>query len=146
MGQYNITKRQVLNLPGVGGSLRVYNACSSIPTRRVSITLSTHGILLPVLGNLDWEVYYGGTWSGVPFESAHTGGVLQGSGTIVAPTELAHMLYMDDDLLPYNHIFNPSSSREYGLPIVLRLINNKLAAIDKINVTFVTECSLTNIG
>ena len=146
MGQYNVTTRQVLGLLGKGSSIRVYNACSSMPMRSVSITLSSYGMLLPAFGNLDWEVYYGGTWAGVPFESANTGGILQGSGTLIGVTELAHRVYMDDDLFPYNHVFNPNPSREYGLPIVLRLINNKLDTIDRINITFVTECSLTNVG
>jgi len=145
MGQYKVVKRQItLEASGGADTGRVYDAPSSMPIRGLSIILSTGG-QPTAAGDLDWEVYYGGTWAGVPFSSVHDGGVSQGNGTIGGGTELAHVVYVDEDLLPPNNAAGPNSMREYGLPIVLELVNDKAEPIT-INVTFVTEHVLTNVG
>ncbi len=150
MGSHREITREVALSASGGGSdvLRCWDAPEGMPFKNLGISLSSRGTVLP-LGDLDWEVFYGGTWEGTPFAegSTHSGGESQGVGTpgsIAGPGAAVCVLHNDLGPFPTNRIRKIPNGREYkyeglgGWPIVVELTNRKASAIT-IWVTFTSE-------
>lgn len=136
-----------LTLTAAGGAApsgRVWDAPCGMPFSDVTIYLSSLGATTAA-GNMGWEVFLGGVWSGTPFDadSTHTGGISQGSGVIAGGTELAHMIHEDTSLFPTNlRSVRPAPGGTDigigGFPVVVELTNAKAVAIT-VYVTFVSR-------
>jgi len=147
MGQARETIRDII-VPA-GGKIRVWDAPISMPLKDLYIWASTRGSKLSLA--LDWEVFYGGGWTGSPFgendregvaPSAHKGGVSQGTGSFAAAAELATMFYSDLDHLPGNRIAPTPPQpvhRAPGFPIVVELDNTLGGTPVKITIIFLTQ-------
>jgi hypothetical protein len=146
MSQPLITQVEV-SLTAAGGAAptkRVWANPISQPFRDTTIWVSSRGLTLAA-GNLDWEVFYGGAWSGVPFAAAstHAGGRSQGSGSLAGSIEYADVIYEDSSILPTNaRIGQPNAAGTdmgiNGFPVVVSLDNKKAAAIT-VYVTFISR-------
>ena len=136
--QQTTVKVELTAAAGGGDIKRVWADPFLAPVQNLSVTISTNGVSTAV-GALNWEVFYGGSWTGTPFDasSTHTGGVSQGSGALAAG-EYANVVYSDTNLLPSNGFRAPFNNGNFGLPVVLELENDKAAAIT-LYVTFVAE-------
>ena len=149
MGQPRIIERKIslaaTGDPSGNDVLRCWDAPDSESFKNFRIVISSRGTVLPA-NNLDWEVFYGGGWTGKPFDSSstHTGGLSQGSGSVGASAEIANVIYEDVSTLPSNKDVGPSFKRNYGFPIVLELTNNKAAEVT-VYVTFISETIGTNV-
>lgn len=142
--------RETVRLVSLGASgsstdtVRVYDAPSSEPFHKMNIVLSSAGQVLPA-GNLDWKVFVGGNWKGVPFESVHAGGFQKYSGTIAGGTEVASTILAEESACyPANRRYTVMQGSEVinkgenGLPVVVELKNNKASAIN-VWVTFTSR-------
>jgi len=144
-GYRKVTKK--LELTASGGATptgRVWDAPCGAPIKDATIWLSSRNLITGV-GDLDWEVIYGGVWDGEPFasDSTHSGGITQTNGTIAGGTELAHWIYKDASLFTTNlRSVRPSSSDTDlglgGLPAVVFIRNKKKFAPITMWVTFVS--------
>jgi len=142
MGQARETVREVV-VPA-GTTIRIWDAPISMQIKDLYIWATTRGVQLA--GALDWEVFYGGGWTGQPFDendsgSTHQGGVSQGSGTFAGGAELVSMFHSDTDHMPANRV-EPTpprpAVRAAGFPIVVELDNGGLVDIS-IVITFLTQ-------
>ncbi len=145
MSQPLVTHREV-TMDALGGAAPIVrswaNPCS-YPFRDITIWISSRGAVTAAL-DLNWEVFYGGTWSAAaPFAAGavHAGGRTQGNGALVGAIEYADVLYEDASILPPNaRITRPSpSGTDMGIngpPVVLSLSNQKASALT-VWVTFI---------
>lgn len=144
MGQSRQTVREV-SLEAAGGvdTLRVWDAPVSEPIQHMTIWVTSNGQILAA-GNLSWDVIYGGSWSGAPFEvgGTHINGVSQGAGNLAGGVELCGAIYEDatsipsNKNLPTNAGIQPSS--QGGFPIVVELTNMKVVPVN-VRVVFVSR-------
>ena len=149
MGQYRQhTKKLVLGATGTAtDTLRTWDVPTSMPLQQLTIILSTKGETTAA-GDLDWDVLFGGKWSGgSPYDydnSTHTGGVSQASGTIVGGTEVLSVVHNSTSLIPVNSPAMPVSTDNNGFPVVIELTNDKASEVT-VYVTFITETVSTNV-
>lgn len=148
MGQFNQTIYDVsLEAAGGADTVRVWDIPASSPITKLSITITSFGIVTGA-GNITWQVFFGGTWNGTPFDydggTTHAGGIAQAAAApIVGAVEYAHVVYVNANLIPANHFWVSSKVRKYGFPIVMELVNLKAVPVD-FSVIFTREHSLTN--
>lgn len=139
MSYYRQTEKQ--ETISAGETIRVWDAPTGTPLRRVTIQLSTAGTPT-VAGDLDWEVFFGGRWVGAPFvsTSTHAGGVSQASGIIPGGTEILEVVFDRVGSLPKNNIVGsgPTAQGVGATPIILELTNHKATNLN-LWITFVTE-------
>jgi len=139
MGAFQETVRTVTL--AAGAATRIWAAPLSEPFKDMTIWLLNGGVPTAA-GNLDWEVFYGGGWTGEPFKSGstHLKGKSQASGAIAGGTELCDMVWEDGTLLPPNQNIpagrSVSDSALQGFPVVLYLKNNKAVPLT-LNAVFV---------
>jgi len=142
MGQARETVREVI-VPA-GTTIRIWDAPISMQIKDLFIWATTRGVDL--VGAIDWEVFYGGGWTGRPFgendpASAHLNGVSQGSGTFAGGAELVSMFHSDADHMPANRV-EPTppqpAVRPSGFPIVVELDNSGGSDVP-IVITFLTQ-------
>ena len=146
MGQVRETVREVV-VPA-GTTLRVWDAPISVPVQDLYIWATTGGAQLAAA--LDWEVFYGGGWTGSPFgendradvpASRHVGGVSQGSGTFAGAAELISRFHSDTVYMASNRI-QPKPPQPFrkpgGFPLVVELDNSGGSDIS-IRITFLTK-------
>lgn len=147
MGQVRETVRQVI-VPA-GTTIRVWDAPISVPVEDLHIWATSEGADL--VAAIDWEVFYGGSWSGNPFnenprdgvpDSTHLRGVSQASGTFPGAAELVDNFHSESGVyMPANRI-QPKPpqpvNRPGGFPIVVEL-DNAGASDVPITITFVTK-------
>lgn len=147
MGQYRQhTKTITLEASGGTDTLRTWDVPTSMPIQHTTIILSTKGEVTAA-GNLDWDVLYGGKWSGTPYDystATHTGGVSQASGAIAGGAEVLSVIHNSSALVPINSPAVPVSVDKQGFPIVVELTNNKATPLT-VYVTFITETISTNV-
>jgi len=148
MGSYHEFTRTV-TIAGASTTERVWGTPWGDPIKNLYIYLSTAG-MIPVTGDVDYEIFWGGQWEGDPFGeigvTTHSGGISQGaSAAITGAIELAHLVYSTTNSLPSNRVLRfPQSdgSVEHknigGLPVVIDITNDKASALT-LYVTFVSE-------
>lgn len=131
---------------GVAASTRVWAMPVGEPVQDVSVTLNTRGGVTAAVGNITWNVYYGGHFEGDdPYAAGatHVGGALQGNNVIAGPVEIADVVFMGRVILPSNLLKTsytaagvPKRGGRGGFPVVLEVINNTAVAVD-LTATFV---------
>lgn len=136
MAHPNITERQI-TVPA-SSNLRVWDRQNSMAMKNFNIFLHSDGVLVP--GQINWEVFYGGTWSGgQPFASGSTlaGGVSQGTGNVGAGgVEVAEMAYTETGIIPPN--FRTESLSKIGPAYSIHLTNT-IATDAVLFVVFMSE-------
>lgn len=146
MGQVRETVIDVTVPAGI--KLRVWDAPISVPVQDLYIWATSRGTDL--VAALDWEVFYGGSWTGNPFgenerdgvpASTHVRGVSQGSGTFAGGTELVSLFHTDTDFFAANRI-QPKPPQPVhppgGFPFVVELDNSLIVDIP-IRIVFLTK-------
>jgi hypothetical protein len=140
MGQYSqVTKTVTLTAAGgAAPSTRVFDVLNSVPLSYRGITVSSKGMVLGA-GDLDWNVFYGGSWIGTPLASTstHVGGISQNSGTIAGGAEVYELIFDDYDVCPAM-VLDRNNLKE-GSACVVYLENKKAVPITALYVTFVRE-------
>jgi hypothetical protein len=133
MSQYRQTNKVVTI--AAGDTARVWDAPISQPFKDLTIYLSSGGLVTAV-GNLVWNVYYGGCWTGKPYvsTSVHSGGISQANGVLGA-IEYAHFIWEDSSMLPANNLANPNTDYFHSTPVVVELANGKAVPLT-VYVTF----------
>lgn len=147
MGYARTTLRPItLALKGAAGDeVRCWDAPAGQELKLISIYVSSGGVVLPA-ADLDWEVFWGGGWTGEPYASAstHKGGISKASGAITGSAEVAHNIYNYANPFPRSNdkttrrVLTGTDPAEGGFPIVLMLTNQKAVAIT-VYVSFVSE-------
>jgi len=136
MGAFRVTVRE-FELTASGGAqdtIRLWDAPVSEPIRNMTIWVLSGGLVTAAL-DLDWEVLYGGGWTGEPFKegSTHVRGKSQGSGSIAGGAELCDVIWEDATLLPGNKNIpfgrSVQDSALKGFPIVVELTNQKASPV-----------------
>jgi hypothetical protein len=117
---------------GAADAQRVWLAPIGEPFRDINVAVTSLGLALPA-GGVTWEVFYGGYFSGAPYDadSTHVGGISQSNGLFAGAAEVATVVLTDTDIFPSNlRVVSPNSDgtvtrKGYGgFPIVLELTNN----------------------
>lgn len=87
---------------GGGGAdvLRFVAPPIGVPFRDLSVVVSTGGGVLAF--GVDWEVFYGGRWTGLPYESLLVNGLSKASGVVPGALESATVLWSDTSFFPTN--------------------------------------------
>lgn len=145
MGQVRETVREVV-VPA-GGTVRVWDAPISVPVQDLYILATTGGA--EIVGALDWEVFYGGSWTASPFgendragfASEHKGGVTQGNGTFAAGAEIVDRFHTDATYFASNRVQPKPPApvhRPGGFPFVVELDNGGGTDVP-ITITFLTK-------
>jgi hypothetical protein len=142
MAQYRQTNRAAITLGAHGDAtdtVKIWDMSISQPFKDVTIFVSSGG-LVTAAGNLVWEVYYGGRWTGKPFDltSTHTGGILQGTGNLAGAAEIAHIIWEDPTMLPANSVQNPNTDYFHSTPVVVQFHNEKASPVT-VYVTFLVD-------
>ena len=145
-----VTTERTVTLTAAGGAapaLRCWAAPESEAFKNLAIIVTSMGVTLPA-GNLNWAVYYGGWWDGVPYAATatHLGGVnpASGTGSLAGSLEVYSRIFSDTGLFAANRpVQVPSGSGSLyknidATPIVLLLTNTKIEAIT-VKVIFVAE-------
>jgi len=103
-----LSNPQIVTLDKKGGAVplvRIWDIPYTMPVKDLSIFVTSMGKPMPASG-VDWDVLYGGTWSGgQPFASGSTltGGVSQASGNLgVTIDEIDEYLYTETKIFPPN--------------------------------------------
>lgn len=132
MGQFRVTTREV-TLTAAGGAattLRVWDAPTGSPLNDMEIFITSRGIVTAA-GNLTWNLYWGGNWSGgTPFAttSTHAGGALIAGPVVIAGgVEIAQRINAYAGFIPPN--LPAANGSLGGFPIVVELINAKAAPV-----------------
>ncbi len=148
MGQPRITER-VLTLDATGGAndtLRCWDAAEGEAFENMSILVTSRGEVLAA-GNLDWDIFYGGYFTGgEPYVigSTHVGGTSQGNGVIAGGAAVNSTVHTDAGPFLSNRVIqHPSGDGALakgmsGLAIVCELTNDKAVPIT-VRVVFSSE-------
>jgi len=130
MAQNRMTVHEVTltNAGGAAPSTRVWDQPCLTPLKNINIFVTSRGTAFPA-GNIDFKVYYGGTWVGDPFVATSTlsNGIQQGATTTLTGVEICNNIHTDAKLYPATKLNNPNTPMLYGPPISL-FIENKIAA------------------
>jgi len=136
MAHPNISIR-LITVPA-SSSIRVWDRQNSMAMKNFNIFLHSDGV--PVPGQINWEVFYGGSWSvDVPFATGATltGGVSQGTGNVGAgAVEVAEMAYTETGIIPPN--FNTEALSKRGPAYSIHLTNT-IATDAILHVIFMSE-------
>lgn len=139
MGQYSQVVKTVTLTEALGASptARVWDVLNSTPLSYRGIYISSKGMVLGA-GDLDWNIFYGGSWTGTPLASTstHSGGISQNSGTIAGGAEVYELIFDDYDIAPAM-VLDKSNLKEGSACVVY--LENKKAVPCTVYVTFVRE-------
>jgi hypothetical protein len=142
--QFVETSHDISLMGKIGAETRVWATPLGEPIQDVSVSVTTHGGILP-LGNVDWAVYYGGVFDGSPYlsTSTHSGGLIQHLDVFAGPVEVADVIFTDTIIMPTNlrGTSYSSSGTAYrkgfgGFPVVLWVRNATLETVT-LTATFV---------
>jgi hypothetical protein len=149
--QFIETSHDISLLGKIAASTRVWAMPLGAPEQSISISVTSHGEVLP-LGNVFWTVYYGGSFDGDPYvsTSTHSGGLMQATNVFAGPVEVADVIFNGRIIIPSNLRTSSYSSggtayrRGYGgFPVVLEIMNATLETIH-LTATFVFKsCAIT---
>jgi len=125
---------QIVNMTAKGGAaptVRIWDIPYTMPVKDLSIFVTSMSKPMPASG-VNWEVFYGGKWSGgQPFAagSTLTGGVSQASGNLaVSADQIAEYLHTETKIFPPNDRLNLTPAY-YGPAVSVEFDNQATSAV-----------------